>query len=362
MMPGMGLTSIGLAGVVISYSGLAHTFIDGMHALTGLTMFFGLIFLAAGILDGGVSTSNRAKATTLVVISITLSFAAFGFTLNTIDSTNIFAGIMMVMITPAIVIAYISAKMPQYTRPIGSIFILAAGAGIITFVAFGMIGPDTYLIAEPEEETEMVEEETMTVPVDKILTIRMLEGSIERGNPDYDPDESIVPQGHVIEWINEDTVQHTATSFADLGDTFDTGLLNLGDTYLLDTSEIPIGEYEYHCSIHPWMKSVLTIEEAEEETEAERVDVLMPDGAGIEKEGQLYYDPDVITIPVGTIVTWTNDDSAIHTVTSQGDGELEFDSGIMNAGDVFEYQFTDKGEFEYICIVHPFMKGMVIVE
>ena len=52
MMPGMGLTSIGLAGVVISYSGIAHTFIDGMHALTGLTMFIGLIFLAAGILQG----------------------------------------------------------------------------------------------------------------------------------------------------------------------------------------------------------------------------------------------------------------------------------------------------------------------
>ena len=60
MMPGMGLTSIGLAGVVISYSGIAHTFIDGMHALTGLTMFIGLIFLAAGILQGGVSTSNKA--------------------------------------------------------------------------------------------------------------------------------------------------------------------------------------------------------------------------------------------------------------------------------------------------------------
>ena len=33
-------------------------------------MFIGLIFLAVGILDGGVSTSNRAKATTLVILSI----------------------------------------------------------------------------------------------------------------------------------------------------------------------------------------------------------------------------------------------------------------------------------------------------
>ena len=43
-MPGMGLTAIGLAGLTLSYAGIAHTFIDGMHALTGLTMFVGLIY------------------------------------------------------------------------------------------------------------------------------------------------------------------------------------------------------------------------------------------------------------------------------------------------------------------------------
>ena len=82
-MPGMGLTAIGLAGLTLSYAGIAHTFIDGMHALTGLTMFVGLIFLAAGILDGGVSTSNRAKATTLVILSIALGFGMWGMAMNT---------------------------------------------------------------------------------------------------------------------------------------------------------------------------------------------------------------------------------------------------------------------------------------
>ena len=33
MMPGMGLTAIGLAGLVLSYAEIAETFIDGMHAL-----------------------------------------------------------------------------------------------------------------------------------------------------------------------------------------------------------------------------------------------------------------------------------------------------------------------------------------
>ncbi len=93
-MPGMGLTAIGLAGVFISYSGIAHTFIDGMHALTGLTMFFGLIFLSAGILEGGVSTSNKAKATTLVIISISLTFGMVALVSSTVSTIPVFAGIM----------------------------------------------------------------------------------------------------------------------------------------------------------------------------------------------------------------------------------------------------------------------------
>jgi len=61
LMPGMGLTGIGLAGLILSYAGIAHTFIDGMHALTGLTMFVGLIFTAAGILDGGIQQVKEQK-------------------------------------------------------------------------------------------------------------------------------------------------------------------------------------------------------------------------------------------------------------------------------------------------------------
>ncbi len=43
-MPGMGLTAIGLAGVTLSYAGIAHTFIDGLHALSGLVMFVLILF------------------------------------------------------------------------------------------------------------------------------------------------------------------------------------------------------------------------------------------------------------------------------------------------------------------------------
>ena len=116
-------------------------------------MFFGLIFLSAGILDGGVSTSNRAKATTLVIISIALSFAAFAFTMNEISTLPTFAGIMIMIVTPAIVMAYVYHKMPQYAKSVAAIYSLAGATAIITFVAFGLVGPGTYLIDE-----EVIEE------------------------------------------------------------------------------------------------------------------------------------------------------------------------------------------------------------
>jgi len=352
-MPGMGLTAIGLAGVSISYMGLAHTFIDGMHALTGLTMFIGLIFLAAGILDGGVSTSNRAKATVLVIASIALGFGMFAFTMNTIESMNVFAGLLLAIAFPAIVIAYVAAKMPTRVKPIGSIVALASITGIVTFVAFGFVSPDTYLIAE--EIVEEVEVE-LTGP---IFPITILINSAVQGNPDYDPDVSYVPKGHVVEWTNEDSFAHTVTSFEDVGETFDSGLLNEGETFQLDTSELEIGEYEYYCIVHPWMLSKLFIEEPKEP-----VTVSMPEGAGIQQEGQIYYDPDLIQISIGTTVLWINDDSAMHTVTSGNSQEGPngvFDSDLIAAGDSFEFTFSSQGTEDYYCIVHPWMTGAVEV-
>ncbi len=259
MMPGMGLTAIGLAGVITSYSGIAHTFIDGMHALTGLVMFFGLIFLSAGILEGGVSTSNKAKATTLVILSIVLSFAAFAFTTSTIASLPAFASLMMIIATPAIVISYVAMKIPQYLKPVATIFILAAGTGIISFVAFGVYGPSPYLLPQVED---IVEEIVVEIPSGvPIFEISILEGSSEQGNPDYEPDEARVPKGNVIKWTNDDLLVHTVTSSIDFGETFDSGLLNQGEEFLLSTDDLEIGAYEYMCIVHPWMVSTLVVEE-----------------------------------------------------------------------------------------------------
>ena len=330
MMPGMGLTAIGLAGVFISYSEIAHTFIDGMHALTGLTMFFGLIFLSAGILEGGVSTSTKAKATTLVILAIALSFGMVGVAINTISTIPVYVGVMMIIAIPAILIAYITMKFPTYAKPISIIFILASGAAIASYVGFGLVGPDPYLIAD--EIIEEIEEEMLSMPDMPHHVIAILAGSAEQGAPDYDPDVAYVPQGHLVEWINEDELAHTVTSSHDAGEMFDSGMIGAGEKYQLDTSELPIGEIEYFCLVHPWMISTLVIEEPKEPVISE---VIIPQGAAIQQIGQIYYDPQDISVSLHTTVEWFNEDDTIHTVTSGTPEEGMsgvFDSGIMDAG------------------------------
>ena len=357
-MPGMGLTSIGLAGLVLSYAGIAHTFIDGMHALTGLTMFVGLIFLAAGILDGGISTSNRAKATTLVILSIALGFGMYAFTMNTSNYVVTIAGILMAIAFPAIIIAYLAMKHPNYLKPVGSIVGIAGATGIIMWVAFGFVSPDTYMI--PQQVT--VEEPVEELPKGPVFAIEILEGSAVEGNPDYEPDVAVVPQGYVVEWTNADSAAHTVTSEEGFGEIFDSSLINAGEIFTLDTSDLEVGEYPYLCIVHPWMVATLVIEEPKE---AVKIEVSIPEGAAIPEDGQIYYDPEVTDVEVGTTVVWENLDSTVHTVTS-GNADAgpngTFDSEMMAAGASFEFTFNEDGSYDYYCTFHPWMTGTINVE
>ena len=74
--------------------------------------------------------------------------------------------------------------------------------------------------------------------------------------------------------------------------------------------------------------------------------------------------PEDVSVAVGETVTWSNDDTAAHTVTSgsASDGpDGVFDSSLFMAGTTFEATFDEAGSFEYFCMVHPWMVGSVIV-
>ena len=75
--------------------------------------------------------------------------------------------------------------------------------------------------------------------------------------------------------------------------------------------------------------------------------------------------PSKITVDVGATVTWINDDTAAHTVTSGSavDGpDGVFDSSLFMAGKTFEHTFDTAGTYPYFCMVHPWMNGFVIVQ
>lgn len=63
------------------------------------------------------------------------------------------------------------------------------------------------------------------------------------------------------------------------------------------------------------------------------------------------------TVPLGSTITWTNEDTAPHTVTG-----TNFDSGTLNNKQQWSYTFTEPGTYEYHCSFHTSMKGTVIVE
>jgi plastocyanin len=70
--------------------------------------------------------------------------------------------------------------------------------------------------------------------------------------------------------------------------------------------------------------------------------------------------PAAMTVKVGTTVTWTNQDSDAHTVTSDGSGG-PLNSKAMNTGDTFSFTFTKAGTYKYLCTIHPFMTATVTV-
>src|SRR5947208_9662292 len=70
------------------------------------------------------------------------------------------------------------------------------------------------------------------------------------------------------------------------------------------------------------------------------------------------FHPDQIEITAGTTVTWTNTDTVPHTVTAT---DRSFDSSILDPAANFSHTFDKPGTYTYACMIHPSMKGTVIL-
>ena len=68
--------------------------------------------------------------------------------------------------------------------------------------------------------------------------------------------------------------------------------------------------------------------------------------------------PAVLTVKAGTKVTWKQKDYTMHQPISTN----VFTSTALNLGDTFSFTFTTTGEFDYYCMIHPFMTGKIMVQ
>jgi plastocyanin len=105
--------------------------------------------------------------------------------------------------------------------------------------------------------------------------------------------------------------------------------------------------------------SLLQVVSSQNETSS----VSIVPGSSSPFNGQFYV-PNAVTVSPNTSVSWTNQDTSSHTITS-GDFTTgpsgQFDSGLLNTGATFKHQFTAPGVYTYYCTIFPFMSGVVNV-
>ena len=99
---------------------------------------------------------------------------------------------------------------------------------------------------------------------------------------------------------------------------------------------------------------------------ADDASVSIPSGTGVPgcEETDECYVPYEVKVSSGDTVTWSNDDTAAHTVTSGTPAETDgkFDSGLFSPDTTFSHTFENAGTYDYFCMVHPWMKGAVMVQ
>ena len=101
----------------------------------------------------------------------------------------------------------------------------------------------------------------------------------------------------------------------------------------------------------------------EEIIEADVVIPIKVSRPGCDIEDICYIPPNIV-VEKGKSVTWLNEDSSFHSVTS---GFYPEPSGLFDSGHLDPYQsytlsFDEYGVYDYFCTLHPWMKAQVIVE
>jgi plastocyanin len=259
-----------------------------MHAVSLLTMFIGMIFLAAGLFKDGFPSTGRAKSATFITLGFLVSFGVAAAVTASTQVPSIFAyiGLMILISIPAAVLSVASYKRTPYIKALAVIFIGAAVVGGVSFYLFGLATPkasssQTNGGGNSTNASSSVTTASQPPPnLSQIVKVSILPGASAQGNPNYDPNSLNVKKGAGIQWTNNDNVPHTVTSSADTGKSFDSSIIKSKGVFTLDTMKLGDKEYDYFCTIHPFMKAKFTIGGAAGTTGATKPSATNTSGSG----------------------------------------------------------------------------------
>jgi len=226
------------------------------------------------------------------------------------------------------------------------------------------------------------------------VTIAIAPGAATLTTTAYSPDvvTLVIGVNNTFQVLNNDSqsggVFHslTADSCAQSGQPcpFDTQVIAFGTTKGPFTLTTP-GTYAYYCVVHPTTMvgkiivlagaggSAGSASSTTSSTTASQSSAAPANGFAISilkgassDQSSPGFGPDTATVVVGVnnTITWTNDDVAAHTVTftTVPSGAGTSNSDIMGPNGIFTQTLTVPGTYHYICSLHSWMKGTIIVK
>jgi plastocyanin len=262
LMPGAGLTAVGAIGVAVALSGIAKTFMDGMHAVSILLMFFGLIFLSAGLFKDGFPTSKKSKGAAAIILILFITAGIIGAVQvsSKVPSIISFIAIILTISIPSLIIIIASYRRTAHLMKIAAACVVVMIIGSALIISTVWMGAP----ATATQEDENTESDSQNSSMPKVVNTTIVSATIPagasgQGNPAYEPVIIEAKKGEAIEWTNLDNVPHTVTSFADDGKSFDSSIIMTDKKYVLDTSSLTELKYDYFCTLHPFMKASFTL-------------------------------------------------------------------------------------------------------
>jgi plastocyanin len=193
----------------------------------------------------------------------------------------------------------------------------------------------------------------------------------------YNPEPFTIAPGTIVVWTNRGHVAHTVTSDDPTAEAFDSNTMVPGKTFSHVFNHA--GVFTYHCSLHDNMLGTIIVETS---PAAGSTDTSVPTATRTEpipvptrpqtpqvkrhtivltitRGGVSRFNPKIVKIKVGTVVTWKNSTAVFHTVTSRIRG-WSFKKSLRRHGTV-SFTFRKPGTYAYYCIVHPGMAGTIVV-